>query len=308
MSRKLIQSTFITFLIIPLSILTIQTVKAAPTSFDSITLTKFEQAAGDDLLDNKISLEIEITAAPLDFDYLRLIIFESSSTHTELYNYNTETAYRVDINKSQFINDKLSLNIEAPLLFENTNYIELLAYNFEPYGLYSYRQFTDSESELIVEKIAPQIPVYRFFNTKLGTHLYTTSAVEKDGLKDEFYSNPNAEWDYEEYKFFVFKDAIAHPDAVAVHRFFNTQEGGHIYTISETEKNTIMNNLPKYTYEGIKYYVVANPTIGFVPVYRFFNTKTGTHLYTISEAEKSTIMTTLPQYSYEGVKFHVLEN
>ena len=39
------------------------------------------------------------------------------------------------------------------------------------------------------------------------------------------------------------------------YRFFNTHTGAHLYTISETERDYILNELPHYNYEGIKFYV-----------------------------------------------------
>ncbi len=94
---------------------------------------------------------------------------------------------------------------------------------------------------------------------------------------------------------------------VPVYRFFNTVRGGHLYTISEAERDYIMENLPQWTFEGIKFYVHSYQASGSCPVYRFFNTRTGIHFYTINEAERDSVMQ-LPQYNYEGVKFYVFAN
>jgi hypothetical protein len=75
---------------------------------------------------------------------------------------------------------------------------------------------------------------------------------------------------------------------------------------NETEKNNIMNNLPVYKYEGVKFYVYETQVTDSKPVYRFFNTQNGAHLYTDSDAEKNTIISTLPKFSFEGTKFYVL--
>ena len=39
-----------------------------------------------------------------------------------------------------------------------------------------------------------------------------------------------------------------------VYRFFNTQIRSHFYTISEAERDWVINNLPQYVYEGIAWY------------------------------------------------------
>lgn len=91
---------------------------------------------------------------------------------------------------------------------------------------------------------------------------------------------------------------------VPVYRFFNTSRGGHLYTVSEAEKNYIMENLPQWNYEGIKFSVFELHAENTTPVYRFFNTKTGIHLYTISAVERDAVLQ-LPDWTYEGVKFYV---
>ena len=48
-------------------------------------------------------------------------------------------------------------------------------------------------------------------------------------------------------------------ERVPVYRFFNTERGGHLYTISDVERDYILNNLPHYNYEGPKFYVHKDP-------------------------------------------------
>ncbi len=93
-------------------------------------------------------------------------------------------------------------------------------------------------------------------------------------------------------------------DIIATYRFFNTIRGGHLYTISDIERDYIINDLPHYNYEGPKYSVHTGQAEGTVPVYRFFNNVKGGHLYTISEAERDSLMG-MPQWNYEGIKFYV---
>jgi len=102
----------------------------------------------------------------------------------------------------------------------------------------------------------------------------------------------------------AYKSIIIGNVAVPVYRFFNTARGGHLYTISEIERDYIMENLPQWTYEGIKFAVYDNLAPGSTAAYRFFNTNTGIHLYTISETERDNVME-LPQWNYEGIKFYV---
>lgn len=89
-----------------------------------------------------------------------------------------------------------------------------------------------------------------------------------------------------------------------VYRFFNTVRGGHLYTISDIERDYIIQNLPEWTYEGPKFMVYEIQEAGSTATYRFFNTITGIHLYTISEYERDIVMQ-LPEWNYEGIKFYV---
>ncbi len=102
----------------------------------------------------------------------------------------------------------------------------------------------------------------------------------------------------------AYKEASAAADTVPVYRFFNTARGGHLYTISEAERDYILENLPQWSLEGIKFAVYEEQKAGTMPTYRFFNTNTGIHLYTINEQERDDIME-LPQWNYEGIKFYV---
>ena len=88
------------------------------------------------------------------------------------------------------------------------------------------------------------------------------------------------------------------------YRFLNTRTGAHFYTVSEAERDQVIETLPQFHYEGPAFTVSTTPQDGLLPVYRFFNTATGVHLYTISEAEKAHIQANLPTYQFEGVAYH----
>ncbi len=95
-------------------------------------------------------------------------------------------------------------------------------------------------------------------------------------------------------------------DTIPVYRFFNRVRGGHLYTVSEAERDYVL-QLPDWSYEGIKFYVWDTLIYGTSAVYRFFNTKTGIHFYTINENERDTVMQ-LAHYNYEGIKFFVKDH
>ena len=107
-------------------------------------------------------------------------------------------------------------------------------------------------------------------------------------------------------------DVAANPDSIGstVYRFLNEDTGVHLYTTSEVERDSILNNLPNYVLEGSNNqgatYVSVDALTGNPEpkqVYRFLNEDTGTHLYTISEVEKESVEANLDNFSLETESF-----
>jgi hypothetical protein len=94
------------------------------------------------------------------------------------------------------------------------------------------------------------------------------------------------------------------PGRTPVYRFFNNNAGGHFFTISEAEKNTVIANYPWFRYEGVGFYAYPAQIAGAWPIYRFFNNNAGGHFFTISEAEKDTVIASYNWFRYEGVGFY----
>jgi hypothetical protein len=89
-----------------------------------------------------------------------------------------------------------------------------------------------------------------------------------------------------------------------VYRFFNTRTGTHFYTTSTTERDSVIANLPQFSFEGEAFKAASGASPGLKPVYRFFNTQNGVHFYTISESEREAIVAGLPQFKLEGVAYY----
>jgi len=147
--------------------------------------------------------------------------------------------------------------------------------------------------------------VFRFFNKETGGHFFTFSTQERNNVLQ------NTNYQYEGAGFFAFDASVADQDgsggASEVYRFYNTEIGGHFFTISEEEKNFVIDNLPLYRYEGAGFSAFEAETVeGVVPVYRFYNTMTGGHFFTISPEERETVIENLPIYRDEGVGFYAL--
>ncbi|WP_207540770.1 hypothetical protein [Sabulicella rubraurantiaca] len=92
---------------------------------------------------------------------------------------------------------------------------------------------------------------------------------------------------------------------VATYRFFHTQAGGHLFTTSTVERDSVLQNLPHYRYEGATFLTADQGFPNAVPVFRFFHTQAGGHLFTTSEVEAASVRANLPHYRDEGVGFHM---
>ena len=89
-----------------------------------------------------------------------------------------------------------------------------------------------------------------------------------------------------------------------VYRFFNSQMGVHLYTTSEVERDSIIETLDNFSYEGVKFYAYETQIDNSVPVYRFYEPTIGVHFYTPNEAEKTYVEDNLPNYNFEGIAYY----
>lgn len=96
------------------------------------------------------------------------------------------------------------------------------------------------------------VPVYRFFNSQLGSHFFTTSEIEKSHVEslDNFI--------FEGTGFRAFDtDSSA---TIPIYRFFNKISGGHFFTANENEKDLVM-EIPQLSFEGEAFYAFADLNI-----------------------------------------------
>ena len=113
---------------------------------------------------------------------------------------------------------------------------------------YEAEKFTvlaDNKDALTGETIEGVKPVYRFFNTQTGAHLYTMDENEKSFIEANL---PN--YSAEGVKYHAFEFEPADIETIPVYRMLNADSGSHLYTIDENELNYIQDNLPNFTLEN----------------------------------------------------------
>lgn len=93
-----------------------------------------------------------------------------------------------------------------------------------------------------------------------------------------------------------------------VYRFWSPRFRHHFYTISETERDKLIDNYSSsWTYEGQAFDAFADQgELETLPVYRFWSPRYKSHFYTIDETEKDKLVTTYPDtiWTYEGVNLY----
>jgi hypothetical protein len=103
---------------------------------------------------------------------------------------------------------------------------------------------------------------------------------------------------------------LLHPFEVifsAVYRFWSPVLDRHFYTISEQEKDFVVETYPHvWTFEGVAFYAgTTNYLENTAPVHRFWSNQSGSHFYTIVEAEKDWVIVNYSDiWVYEGVAFY----
>lgn len=118
------------------------------------------------------------------------------------------------------------------------NYADVWVYEGVAYR--AYPDETDSDVS----------PVYRFWSPTALTHFYTISADERDKLIDKF----GELWTYEGVAFYAYKIGDQPDWTMPVYRFWSDARKTHFFTITESERDKLLDDSGAWTYEGIAWY------------------------------------------------------
>ena len=88
-------------------------------------------------------------------------------------------------------------------------------------------------------------PIYRFFNTDTGAHLYTTDENEKDYIQGNL-----ANYSFEGIKYYAFEAEPENLETIPVYRMLNTQSGAHLFSADGNEINYLQQTQPHFTMEN----------------------------------------------------------
>jgi hypothetical protein len=100
---------------------------------------------------------------------------------------------------------------------------------------------------------------------------------------------------------------VAPASLTAIYRFWSPVHSRHFYTISESEKNKLINNYSNvWTYEGPAYSAfAAGSQPGVAPIYRFWSGTLNAHFYTMSQSERDKLINNYSHiWTFEGTAFY----
>ena len=117
-----------------------------------------------------------------------------------------------------------------------------LPYNYEAEQFTVLAKDKDAVTGAIIEGAKP---VYRFFNTATGSHLYTMDENER-GFITQNLDNYN----FEGINYYAFEEKPESIETVPVFRLLNGISGSHLFTVDQNEVNFIKDNLSHFSVEG----------------------------------------------------------
>jgi hypothetical protein len=145
--------------------------------------------------------------------------------------------------------------------------------------------------------------VLRFVSPVFGCQFHTASDPETLKLVDNY---PDV-WTFEGVGFYALPSASL-AGALPVYRFWSPVLLSHFYTISESEKNKLIDVYPDvWAYEEVAFFAFAADVrpAETVPMYRLWNSQTGCHRYTFSETERDELINNFPDiWIYEEIAWY----
>lgn len=148
-------------------------------------------------------------------------------------------------------------------------------------------------------------PVYRFWSSTNLSHFYAADYNEAASVVNTY---EDREWAYEGVGY-----SAELPNNCSgkqpVHRFWSDFHKSHFYTITEAEKQYVIDAYSDniWRYEGVVLCASISQDVGTVPLYRFWSEQYGNHFFTNNEAEKDHVINAYDDsvWRYEGVAYHV---
>jgi len=148
--------------------------------------------------------------------------------------------------------------------------------------------------------------LYRFYSDTFKGHFYTTSFAESEGLKTD------TNWLYEGEvteqtvnASLLSETEQSNLSITPVYRFWSENFKHHFYTVSEIERQSLVDNDPNWEYEAVAYHAYKDRQMDTTAVHRFYSANYNGHFYTTSNDEKDFIEANDPNWAYEGIAWYM---
>jgi hypothetical protein len=148
--------------------------------------------------------------------------------------------------------------------------------------------------------------VYQFFNSSESSYFYTVDENEKKYIAENLDNYELREGEAIRTLGENDVDPITGAESEEVYRFFNTETGSHLYTTSEFERDSILENLDNYTLDDNMFYAYTEEAKGSIDVHRFYNAAEDLHIFTHSDSEIADMMADPERFDDEGIAFYVM--
>ena len=147
----------------------------------------------------------------------------------------------------------------------------------------------------------PEVAVYRLYNPKLDSHIYSAVQEEIDILTGV--TSNGSSYLNEGIAYIVGSNPNQN-----VFRFYNSTSNRHFYSASDFEKDLIIStSSSSMLYEGIAFKVFSySSSEDKLPVFRFFDPTLNIHLYSASPQEISIWETSNHQWINEGIAWFLI--
>ncbi len=137
-------------------------------------------------------------------------------------------------------------------------------------------------------------PIYRLYNTKTGTQLYTKGQADRDKILNK----------WSDFEFTdgtpAFYARTTYDGNTPMYRLYNKRTGAQLYTKGEADRDKILAKWSdfEFTDGAPAFYAAMSLKAGLTPIFRLYNTKTGMHLYTKGEADRDKILNKYKDFEF----------
>ncbi len=145
-------------------------------------------------------------------------------------------------------------------------------------------------------------PIFRLYNTRTGTQLYTRGEADKNKILTKF-----RDFEFTDGAPAFYASLTEQPGLTPIYRLYNTRTGAQLYTRGEADKNKILTKFRDFEFtDGAPAFYASLTDDGTTPIFRLYNTRTGMQLYTRGEADKNKILNKFRDFEFtdDGPAFY----